>query len=89
MYPVFAKRSIIGEKPLYWVDRDEKLAMMEDGSALSFKGGKAIRLTRDKMLGDTADIRDTSAQMGPWVSEAFADGMPFARAIVQGWAPCS
>lgn len=88
MYPVYGKKSVLGEKPLYWVNRDERKIMLEDGSARRFRAdGEALRLTRDKMIGDTTDIRDKSCQMGPRVIEANAEGMTFARAITAAWAP--
>lgn len=88
MYPVFAKNSVVGEKPITWVSKEQKGDMLADGSARRFNRGKdgAIQLTRDKMIGDSTDFRDCSAQMGPSISEANADRKKWAMAIVEEWA---
>jgi hypothetical protein len=80
MYPVYARESVLGARPVCIVTEFERRELLQNGSAKSVNNGEAIRL-----LLTLEQFRGVSAQMGPHVTFLAATGSRFHRAIAQAY----
>jgi hypothetical protein len=80
MFPVFAKGSLLGARPVCIVTEDQRRELLENGSAKSVSDGEAIQL-----LLNLEQFRGVSAQMGPSVTIRAALGSRFHQAIAQAY----
>lgn len=80
MYPVYARESVMGERPICIVTESERQELLKNGSAKPFDNGAAI-----KLLLNLEQFRGVSAQMGPHVTVRAALGSQFHKAIAQAY----
>ena len=80
MYPVYAHGSVLGCRPLFMVNKPEKLWMLAEGSAESISRGKALRLRLNIL-----ELRGASCQMGPAVMMRAIEGRPEAMAAAASY----
>lgn len=80
MFPVYARESVIGSRPICIVTEYERRELILNGSAKPVSNGEAI-----KLLLNLEQFRGVSAQMGPSVTVRAAFGSKFHKAIAQAY----
>jgi hypothetical protein len=76
IFPVYAHKSALGCRPLFFVNKEVKLWMLAEGSAKSMARGKALQL-----LINILELRGVSCQMGPKVIERAVMGTSAQREL--------
>lgn len=87
MFPVYPRKvmgaeSVLGERPLTFIDAATREVWIGQGAVVSISRGKAVRL-----LLNLAPQKQQSVLMGPSVIEGSAAGLAYARACLAGWRP--
>jgi hypothetical protein len=80
MFPVYARESVIGSRPICIVTEYERRELILNGSAKPVSNGEAI-----KLLLNLEQFRGVSAQMGPHVTIRAASGSQFHKAIAEAY----